>query len=98
MAARSAVQWAKRTNLNFLLCSNWKNGAEFHTAFAIAGWLEFIAAKASDGCKELPADGLEGCRRHNYNGLELHILELKLHAGNGGASYVVGNHFTGNEP
>ena len=24
--------------------------------------------------------------------------ELKLHVGNGGASYVVGNHFTGNEP
>jgi hypothetical protein len=26
------------------------------------------------------------------------FLELKFHAGNGGASYVVGNHFVGNEP
>jgi hypothetical protein len=26
------------------------------------------------------------------------FLGLKLHTGNGGASYVVGNHFTGNEP
>jgi hypothetical protein len=26
------------------------------------------------------------------------FLELKLHAGNGGASYDAGNHFTGNEP
>jgi hypothetical protein len=26
------------------------------------------------------------------------FLELKLHAENGGASYVAGNHFTGNEP
>ena len=26
------------------------------------------------------------------------FLGLKFHAENGGASYVVGNHFTGNEP
>jgi hypothetical protein len=26
------------------------------------------------------------------------FLKLKLHAETGGASYVVGNHFTGNEP
>jgi hypothetical protein len=26
------------------------------------------------------------------------FLGLQLHAENGGASYVVGNHFTGNEP
>ena len=26
------------------------------------------------------------------------FLGLKLHAENGGASYVAGNHFTGNEP
>ena len=26
------------------------------------------------------------------------FLELKLQVENGGASYVVGNHFTGNEP
>ena len=26
------------------------------------------------------------------------FLELKFNAGNGGTSYVAGNHFTGNEP
>jgi hypothetical protein len=26
------------------------------------------------------------------------LLKLKSHAENGGASYVAGNHFTGNEP
>ena len=66
------------SNFKFLLCSNWKNAVEFNAEFTSACWLEFNTAKASDGCKELPTDGLEGCRRHNHSGLELPISRTQI--------------------